>query len=288
MSKQETAMRDLLIKDPELIQKYKQIIKTEGVYIPPQRDDSTMDLDAMKEGRHARSIDMIGQQSAISITINESDPEKASQNSPFRTHLRLGDGVHRWRQTEAKGQVPIDTLEIKFYSVKSFEEYSKLKALLDQKKADNPAEKKLDIESVCESIFKNGTPKEKVSAKVKDLYAGIIPESTLNEFIPQKFKEKSKMREGKKKEEKTPEQSEKELSKKDEQIQKMISEITTLTKETVKLADEKKQLRTELDKAVEVISFVKLEKTVKVEGLENVNVSVSFDLSKKEFLVRKA
>lgn len=286
MSKSETIMKGLLITDQAQIEKYKAEIRTKGVYIPPQRDESTMDMDAMTSGRHAKSMEMIGQQSAVSITINEADAEKESPNSPFRTHIRLVDGVHRWRQTEAKGQVPLDTLEIKFYTVSSYEEYAKLKATLDLKKADNPEEKRFDIESVCEAVFKSGVPKEKVSAKVKELYAGIIPEPTLNNFIPQKFKEKSKMREGKKLKAATVDA--KELSKKDEQMQKLVGEITTLTKEVTKLSDEKKELRKELEQTHDVISIVKLEKTIPVEGLDGVSVTVNFDLQKKEFLVRKA
>lgn len=283
----EQTMKGNLITDQALIKKYKDELRITGVYIPPQRDESTMDMEAMKVGTHAKSMDMVGQQSAVSITINENDPDKESLDSLFRTHKRLADGVHRWRQTESKGKQPLDELEIKFYAVKDFEEYTKLKALLDTKKADNPAEKKLDIEALCESMFKNGTPKEKVSAKVKQLLEGIMPESTLNDFIPEKFKEKSKQRVKPKTEEKVAEDN-KDPTKHEQQLQKLVAEITELTKENTKLTKEKDELKSENKQLTEIISLVKLEKTVKVEGAENLEVAVSYNPDKREYTVRKA
>lgn len=261
-------IQERTVTDPKEIARYD---RESGLKWYIHKDDiSTVDKVLIQDQSYTESKKNIGELSSIYVAVCDDDPFKDSQVSPYRIHFRLGDGLHRFLQTE-NSKVKWTH---RYVRVKDFEEFIFLWSQFGSNKSPETIreQKRVKVMEFCNYVYDiiGITPKTKVAAYVMKKLGNKHPygNTVLNELIPEEFKDMSKNRYQIKKDSEIP----KKKSKKDILIEKLNNQIDSHLKTInemkmrIKPPDEKDLVIKDLDAkyANSVRKILRLENEVKL------------------------
>jgi len=89
-----TITKPKIITDPKLIKE----LDKEPLYICPSETKETFDDDLLKNNRLKKSSEKVGYGDPIHVAVCPDDPNKDSETSEERVHMRIIEGRHRYLQ----------------------------------------------------------------------------------------------------------------------------------------------------------------------------------------------
>ncbi len=169
----------------EIITNQKLILELDkqDLYIPPGETWETFDQEMLRQDVLKKSANAIGQHSPISVAVWVDDPNKESDISHERVHLRIIDGRHRYKQNPKWKR--------QYISVNSFEQYCKYRLNIDLKKNHNPKEKEMLFGMMGRYLLKQGCQYEKIGSTLCKMYPEMHSSQILR-YLPSKWKDPTK------------------------------------------------------------------------------------------------
>src|SRR3989304_59734 len=230
------------------------------LYIPPHETLATYDSKLLKDDSYKKSKSQVGELRAIEVAVWENDPDKNSDVSHERIHLRIINGRHRYTQDPKWERVYYDFAPIEQTGTHPTLAYLQARQHFDLQKEQTPDEKRMLIEETGEAILKTTTiPMSQICNELVKLFVpqGLMGESTIIHLCPSKYKDTLQ---GKKKKGHTFEESNRDKKPKLE-AKKIANDVTTnleaekntLTTDLTKMESEKIGVEKELKKQLEVV-----------------------------------
>jgi len=217
-----------IITDTKLIEELNKLTP----YICPSEDAETFDNKLLKKNLLKNSEQAVGQQYPIKIAVWFEDPNKDSQTSEKRVHMRIIDGRHRYKQDASWVR--------EFYDCSNLDEYYILRFNLDIKKKDIPKEKKSSLLRYGNYLNQDeGIPLEKIGSTMCERLQGMHKSQILG-YLPDEWKDpiKANNRKGKTKQKNDKnihEQCQQKIEKLEAQNHRLWSENSELKKHLLKL-----------------------------------------------------
>lgn len=230
--KTDQTINSLVITDKKLIKKYDEEFKYD-FYIPPE-EEQILDKTIIESLCYVDSAKTKGEIYPIYVAVCESDPLKNDKLSPVRTHGRVPEGKHRFRQSKIANY----KWTVKYIQVRDYEHYLSIVHHFDSIKTKPEIQKRFLIESYADHLFNEGKiPRHKISATIISIWGPVngVAKRTLHTWIPSKYKDPSKVR--------TAEQlhASKKISKKDKTITKLETELDAARREIFTLQEKIKE-----------------------------------------------
>ena len=225
------------ITDQKRIEEYNKL----ELYIPPHETLATYDSKLLKDDSYKKSKSQVGELRAIEVAVWENDPDKNSDVSHARIHLRIINGRHRYTQDPKWERVYYDFAPIEQTATHPTLAYLQARQHFDLQKEQTQDEKRMLLEETGEAILHTTTiPMKKICAKLVELFVpqGLMGESTIIHLCPSKYKDELRAQS---KKGHTFEEANRDTKKKLE-VKNLAKDITT------KLEAEKNRLITDLTK----------------------------------------
>ncbi len=164
------------------------------LYVPEHESPETFDQDLMNKESFKSSAETIGQIREIEVAIWEDDPNKSSQNSHERVHLRILNGRHRYMQIPDWKRRYFDFSNMKdsFGTLDPVMAYYEARQHFDLQKKSKPEERTMLIEEMAEHLVKSKglRPDQCCNEIVNRLSAqGVASESAIRNACPRKYKD---------------------------------------------------------------------------------------------------
>lgn len=253
-------------------------------YIPPFELEEGIDKELVDEGTYVLSAESIGKHlTPIYVAVSDDDPEKDSEASYTRIHLRIIDGRTRYLQSLNKKM----SWPVKYIHVKDFEQFFLLWTHFNSKKENNKKDEKNKIIQYCKSLEKQGFEKAKIgSTVVKNLSEqGQFSKIKLYRLIPDEYKSSVFAKLGRKGGlAKAKEQKEKKKSKKDKQIEELEARLHLTIKESINNEELLKTQKPIIEKWNDLERYLQQTHKVKINGTRK-QVYVKFNLDTKEISI---
>ena len=126
----------------------------------------------------------MGHQYPIKVAVWFEDPNKDSQTSENRVHMRPFDGRHRYEQDPSWPR--------EYYSCSSVDEFYSYRANLDIRKKDNPEEKKTSFLLYGKYLHETEKiPLEKIGSTICKRLGG-MHKSQILKYLPDEWKDPTK------------------------------------------------------------------------------------------------
>ena len=187
-----------------------------------------MDKGLLQKDYLKNSVQAVGHQYPIKVAVWFEDPDRDSQTSEYRVHMRPFDGRHRYAQDPSWPR--------EYYSCSSVDEFYNYRANLDIRKKDNPEEKKTSFLLYGKYLNEmEKIPFEKIGSTICKRLGG-MHKSQILKYLPDEWKDPTKAtnRRGK-----TKPKNEKKMD------EKCLEELENLKAEIKRKAEEIKDLENE-------------------------------------------
>lgn len=184
-----------IITDPKLIVKYDK--ESDYQYYIPLAEKASLDQNAINSHAFTNASKELGiEYQPLLIAVNEDDEFKDTKDSPFRIHLRVWQGKHRYLDSISLKQ----RWHVKYVKFDSFEEFIKTRPLLEERKdtdilGNNVRSRQIqdDVISTANKLWvvDGITPKSTICMKLIEILGHGKPysESTIRRYCPQEFKD---------------------------------------------------------------------------------------------------
>ena len=226
------------ITDPKLIRE----LDKQPLYISPSETEKTFDKDLLKNNRLKKSCEKVGHGDPILVAAWFDDPNRDSETSEERVHLRIIEGRHRYLQDKNWPR--------KYIYVGSTWLFLSYQDYFGIRKKDNPEERKARIIARGNFLLNHGTSLQKIAAELCRWLEDTHWPKEILDCVPQEWKDPTKatnrLGKTKPKNEKTmDEKCQEELENLKVENQRLEQEVENLKKENQRLEQEVENLKKE-------------------------------------------
>ena len=172
------------ITDPKIIEE----LNKQQLYVAPNEGDETYDMEIVEGHNLAKSASSVGMLRPIEVAVWFDDPNKESDNSHDRVHLRIINGRHRYREDPNWERVYYNFS--KFPENEMITQYYFARGHFDMQKKGTKEERKAIVVDLCKHFMKKGIPANQCCQKVveKCSIQGIFTPKLIREVCPNIFK----------------------------------------------------------------------------------------------------
>jgi len=182
-----------IINDEKMIEELNKL----PLYIAPNETDETYDKDILSGKGHdlKKSSEEVGQLRPIEVAVWFDDPNKDSDRSTDRIHLRIINGRHRYKFVPEWRREYYDFSGFVKQKINPVEEYYYAKGHFDMQKKASKSERAVWAKDMCEMFMREGTPAHECCKKLveKCKGQGISNENSIREVCAPEFKDKEMM-----------------------------------------------------------------------------------------------
>lgn len=211
------------ITDPKLISE----LDKKSLYICPSETKRTLDDDLLENNKLKKSCEKVGPLDRVLVAVWFDDPNRDSETSEERVHMRIIEGRHRYLQDENWPRNYIDV-----GSTKQFWDYQRYFGV---RKKDNPEERKAKIIMMGNFLRNHGTPLHKIAAELCRWLEDTHWPQEILDYVPQEWKDPTKAENRRKKTK---------LKNHDDIVQKPTQELENLQIQNQRLEEELKNKNT--------------------------------------------
>jgi len=272
------------------------------LYVAPNETEETYDKDILAGQGHdlKKSSEEVGQLRPLEVAVWFDDPNKASDRSTSRIHLRIINGRHRYRFVPDWRREYFDFSGFVKDGKNPIAEYYFAKGHFDMQKKASRGERSVWVVDMCQLFMDEGTPAPDCCNKLVHLCdeQGISNENSIREVCPPHFKDKEMMgrKLGKTFEKKGEDTKEvkkfkKVAGEKFHQLEalkiKLETDNTQLTKENIGLhenATKQERIMTDIQQQLKLVSMIEQEQTCEC----GVKTKIKVDASSAKILIKQA